>query len=297
MKIPFEEHSEKFGKVIAAMLKLAIFLGGACVVAYSLRIGRFPQGLTIGDSLLLVMAAICFGAVASLFVFSLVSLGIMLSPMVRFSFWITSKIIPKFGNAIKKSPYTLAPLSWFAAIGALFAVLIIAGLAQRDIMLAWILPLLSIALYFVYSVSVSSHKQLVELGRIVDSPVDTPSRTDYGTHQRIAKLKVSRLAGPTLIVTTSLFFGGATGEVLDASMRAAKIRIESPTVYIKQPYASLMPKALVSATVQAPTDYVAYKDVTVLFHGFGTVTVLAFRDGPRQRTLDIPNDHLVVERN
>jgi hypothetical protein len=297
MKIPFEEHSEKFGKVIAAMLKLAIFLGGACVVAYSLRIGRFPQGLTIGDSLLLVMAAICFGAVASLFVFSLVSLGIMLSPMVRFSFWITGKIIPKFANAIKKSPYTLAPLSWFAAVGALFAVLIIVGLAQRDIMLAWNLPLLSIALYFVYSVSVSSHKQLVELGRIVDSPVDTPLRTDYGTHQRIAKLKVSRLAGPTLIVTTSLFFGGATGEVLDASMRATKIRIESPTVYIKQPYASLMPKALISATVQAPTDYVAYKDVTVLFHGFGTVTVLAFRDGSRQRTLDIPNDHLVVERN
>jgi hypothetical protein len=149
MKIPCEEHSKKFGKVIAAMLKLAIFLGGACVVAYSLRIGRFSQGLTFGDSLLLVMAAICFGAVASLFVCNLVSLGIMLSP----------------------------------------------------------------------------------------------------------------------------------------------------TVHIKQPYASLMPKALVSATVQAPTDYVAYNDVTVLFHGFGTVTVLAFRDGPRQRTSDIPNDYLVVERH
>ncbi len=190
MKIPFEEHSEKFANVIAEMLKLAIFLGGACVVAYSLRIGRFPQGLTIGDSLLLVMAAICFGAVASLFVFSLVSLGIMLSPMVRFSFWITGKIIPKFANAIKKSPYMLAPLSWFAAIGALFAVLIIVRLAHRDIMLDWNLPLLSIALYFVYSVSVSSHKQLVELGsaRRVDARNENPYRVTDGLYQATLRI-------------------------------------------------------------------------------------------------------------
>jgi hypothetical protein len=112
----------------------------------------------------------------------------------------------------------------------------------------------------------------------------------------MAKLKEARRATPLFIVIVPLLLGGASGEVLDATMRAAKIRLESPIVYIKQPYSSLMPKALVASALQAPADHVPYKDVTVLFNGFGTITVLAFKDGKRRRTLDIPNEYIIVER-
>jgi hypothetical protein len=297
MKIPFENHFDTFGKVIGALLKCGIFVGSTCVVAYSLRIGRFPQGLTLGDSLLLLMAAICFGAVASIFIYSLVGLGITLSPLVRMTFWVASKLVPKFAKSIKDAPYTLAPLSWFAAFGALFAILIIFALAQRDVSSAWNLPLLSIALYFIYSVYASAGNQLVKLLAIVDSPVESTLKADYGTRDKISKLKTARWAAPLCIVAVSLFAGGATGEVLDASMRAAKIRIESPIIYVKQPYSSLMPKALVNAGLQAPTGYITYEGVSILFHGFGTVTVLAFEDGHRHRTLDIPNEYIIIERS
>ena len=296
MKFPFEEHFDTVGKLLGALIKFGIFVGGACVVAYSLRIGRFPQGLTVGDSLLLLMAAICFGAVVSIFISSLVGLGITLSPLVRSVFWIASKLSAKFATTVKNSPYALAPLSWFAALGALFAVMIIVLVAQRDLTVAWNLPLLSIALYFIYSVHVSAGSQLAELTKVVESRVETPLQADYSTRNRMAKLRQSRWAAPLFIVTVPLLFGGATGEVLDASMRAAKIRLESPLVYIKQPYSSLMPKALIAPTLQAPADYVAYEGVTVLFNGFGTVTVLAFKDGGRRRTLDIPNEYIIVER-
>ena len=279
------------------MLKSGIFVGGACVVAYSLRIGRFPQGLTLGDSLLLLMAAICFGAVASLFIFSLVSLGVTLSPLVRMALWFATKLRPKFAKTMIDAPYALAPLSWFAGLGALFAVLIIFALAQRDLSVAWNLPLLSIALYFIYSVYASAGSQLVVLSKIVESPVETSLRADYGTRDKISKLKVARWAAPLLIVSTPLVAGGVTGEVLDASMRAAKIRIESPVIYVKQPYSSLMPKALANAALPSPSGYVVYKGVRVLFHGFGTVTVLAFKEGQRHRTLDIPNEYIIVERS
>lgn len=192
------------------------------MVAYSLRIGRFPQGLTIGDSLLLLMAAICFGVVVSIFVSSLVGLGITLSPFVRSLFWIASKISPKFASTLQNSPYALAPPSWFAALGAMFAVIIIVGLAQRDLSLAWNLPMLSIALYFLYSVYASASSQLSDLRQVVESRVETPLQSDYSTITKLAKLKVSRWAAPLFIVTIPLLFGGATGEVLDASMRAAK---------------------------------------------------------------------------
>ena len=176
------------------------------------------------------------------------------------------------------------------------AVPIIAVVAQRDITLAWNLPLLSIFLYFMYSIYLSASSQLIELARIVESPVETSLRADYNTLHKISKLKVSRWAAPLSIVTVPLLLGGATGEVLDASMRAAKIRIESPIVYIKQPYSSLVPTTLVTPVLQAPDGYLVYKGVTVLFHGFGTVTVLTFDDGQRRRTLDIPNEYIIVER-
>lgn len=296
MKIPFEDHFDTLGKLLGALVKFGIFVGGACVVAYSLRIGRFPQGLTVGDSLLLVMAAICFGAVVSIFISSLVGLGITLSPLVRLVVWLASKYSPRFANTVKKSPYALAPFSWLAALGAMFAVIIIILLAQRDLSLAWNLPLLSIALYFMYSIYVSATGQLLELSRVVESRIETSMRSDYSTLNRMAKMKESRLAALLLIVTVPLLLGGATGEVLDASMRAAKIRLESPIVYIKQPYSSLMPQALIAPAVKAPPDYLVYKGVTVLFNGFGTVTVVAFKDGARPRTLDIPNDYIIVER-
>ena len=297
MKIPFEDHFDTFGKILGALLKFGIFVGGACVVAYSLRIGRFPQGLTIGDSLLLLMAAICFGAVVSLFISSLVGLGITLSPLVRIFFWCAGKLSPKFAKTLSNSTYALASLSWWAALGAAFAVLIIVQVAQRDLSLAWNLPMLSIFLYFMYSVYVSAGTQLVELTRVVNSRVETPQRSDYSVVRKMAQLKIARWAAPLSIVTVPLLVGGATGELLDASMRAAKIRLESPIVYIKQPYSSLMPKALISPALHPPADYVVFESVTVLFNGFGTVTVVAFQDGAKRRTLDIPNDYIIVERN
>nr|WP_315218814.1 hypothetical protein [uncultured Duganella sp.] len=231
-----------------------------------------------------------------MFILSLLGLGITLSPLVRLIFWIASKISPKFAETRGKALYALAPFSWFAGLGALFAVIIITALAQRELPLAWMLPLLSIFLYFMYSIYLSASSQLVELARVVQSPVDTRLQSDYSTRDKMAKLKVSRWVAPFFIIAVPLLMGGATGELLDASMRAAKIRLESPVVHIKEPYSSLMPKSLVASTIQAPADYVAYEGATVLFNGFGTLTVLSFQDGIKRRTLDVPNEYIIVER-
>lgn len=113
----------------------------------------------------------------------------------------------------------------------------------------------------------------------------------------MAKLKVARWGAPLFMLVIPLSVGGATGEILDASMRAAKIRLDSPITYIREPYSSLMPKALVAPVPATPAGYTRYKDVIVLFHGFGTMTVLSFKDGQHRRTLDIPNEHIIVERH
>lgn len=296
MKLPFEDHFDRFSAIFAALLKFGIFVGGACIVAYSLRIGRFPQGLSLGDSLLLVMAAICFGAVFSIFTLSLLGLGITLSPLVRATFWIAGKFSTKFAKTVEKSTYTLAPFSWLAALGGLFSAAIIFQLAQRDVSLYWNLPALSIFLYFMYSAFVSSSSQIVELAKVIESPVETSLRHDHRMLHRFSQMKMARWITPLSIVAITLLFSGASGEILDASMRAAKIRIESPTVYIKQPYSTLMPKTLTASGMPVPDGYQVYKHVTVLFNGFGTVTVLAFMDGQRRRTLDVPNEYVIIER-
>ena len=78
-----EQNLESVLKIVAVSSKFGVLVGGICVIAYSLRINYFPQDLSVGDGLLFIMAAACFGVIYAFFVGSLVSLGITVSPATR----------------------------------------------------------------------------------------------------------------------------------------------------------------------------------------------------------------------
>ncbi|WP_414893040.1 hypothetical protein, partial [Pseudomonas syringae] len=59
---------------------------------------------------------------------------------------------------------------------------------------------------------------------------------------------------------------------------------------------TLLPEQLHAADVQAPEGYKAFRDVTVLFQGFGTTTSIGFKDNDRSRQVALPNDSLIVEK-
>jgi hypothetical protein len=291
-----ESTVESLLKVTGAALKFSIALGSACVIIYALRVGHFPQGLTLGDGLLFLLAASCFGVVYAMFVGCLVSLGICLSIVTRPIFNFVFKCIQKKINPKKEMAYEIAPFHWGAVPFGLVAVVLIWAFGQRDIVAYWNLPLLSIALYIFYSIAKSAGAQYRSHERLLSSVIVTPEKDELQSSGKAGKQKSAYLVSITVVMLLPLILGGVSGLLMDGAMRMAQVRIEHAAVYVKAPYNALMPDALVVREAKAPEGYKAYAGVTVQFKGFGNTTVIAFKDGPLQRQLDVPNDQIIVEK-
>ncbi|WP_432217083.1 hypothetical protein ACREYJ_17310 [Pseudomonas kribbensis] len=291
-----ESTADSLLKLAGAALKFSIGLGSACVIIYALRVGHFPQGLTLGDGLLFLLAASCFGVVYAMFVGCLVSLGVCFGIVIRPAFNAVYEYVKKKAGSNKKMPYQLARFHWGAIPFALLALLLIWGFGRRDVMAYWSLPLLSVALYLFYSVVKDAGAQYRIHERLLNSLIETPEKDALQRSGDAGKAKNAYLVCLSAIMFTPLLMGGVSGQLMDGAMRMAQIRVDHPAVYVKAPFSSLMPDALVDKEVKAPEGYKAYNDVTVQFKGFGNTTVIAFADGKLQRQLDIPNDQIIVEK-
>lgn len=291
-----ESTAESLLKLTGAALKFSIALGSACVIIYALRVGHFPQGLTLGDGLLFLLAASCFGVVYAMFVGCLVSLGICLSIVTRPIFNFVFARIQKKVNPKKEMAYEMARFHWGAIPFALVAGVLIWAFGQHDNVAYWNLPVLSIALYVFYSIAKSAGAQYRRHERLLNSVIVTPEKDELQSSGEAGKKKSAYLVSITVVMLLPLVMGGVSGLLMDGAMRMAQVRIENAAVYVKAPYNALLPDALVVKEAKAPEGYKAYAGVTVQFKGFGNTTVIAFKDGELQRQLDIPNDQIIVEK-
>jgi hypothetical protein len=283
-----EKNIESVSKIATTASKFGILVGGVCVITYSLRINHFPQDLSVGDGLLFLMAAACFGMIYVFFTASLVSLGITLSPAIR-------AVFNLFHKRKAEPPHTLAPFQWSAVLFALFSVVIILELGSQDSTAYWNLPMLSVGLYLFYSVYVSSGNKIKKIETVKNTVLHTDEKQNVVQLGDPEKLRREQLFSLATILVLPLFISGVSGQLLDAAMRAAHVRVEKPVIYVKEPYSSLLPKALASKSQNSPKDYTAFGGTVVLFKGFGKTTVVSFPDGSAIRKLEIPNDQLIIE--
>jgi hypothetical protein len=280
-------------KVLTLASKLSILIGGICISAYSLEIGHFPQGLTIGDGLLFMLTAACFGIIYVFFVVCLVSLGMALSPVTKFFLGIHLWTY-KFRSAPKPVPvYEFAKFKWIYVIFAVFAVMFIVGLGRRDMNAYWNLPLLSIAMYFFYSTYLSSGDKM----RAIEASLQTIVQIDEARDSskgKIENLRKAQILSLVVLLLMPMFNGGVTGQLLDGAMRKASVRIENATIFVKEPYATLLPSAKRSTIQSLPNQYVKFEKIVILFRGLGNSTVLSLKDGTNEKKLEVPNDQLIV---
>lgn len=290
-----EKNIESVSKIAATASKFGILFGGICIITYSLRINHFPQDISVGDGLLFLMAAACFGVIYIFFTASLVSLGIALSPAIRAVFNVFFWGVNLFRKRKAEPAHTFAPFQWSAVLFALFSVFLILALGSQDSTAYWNLPMLSVGLYLFYSVYVSSGNKIKKIEAVKNTVLHTDEKENVVRLGDPEKLRRGQLFSLATILVLPLFFGGVSGQLLDAAMRAAHVRVEKPVIYVKEPYSSLLPKALTSKSQNAPKDYTAFDGTVVLFKGFGGTTVVSFPDGTATRKLEIPNDQLIIE--
>lgn len=290
-----EKNIESLSKIVTAASKFGVLVGGVCVVSYSLKIDHFPQDLSIGDGLLFLMTAACFGFVYVFFMVSLVALGISLSPATRLVVRQILWVINLFRKREIRQLYEFAPFEWLAVLFALFSIIIIFALGNRDPSMYWSLPLLSIGLYFFYSVYKSSDNKLKRIEAVENSVLHTAEKEEIlqlGIPEHLRKAQLFSIA---MILLVPLALGGLTGQLLDAAMRMAHVRVEKATIYVKEPYSSLITKSATAKNRNSPAGYTAFDKVIVLFKGFGKSTVISFQDGSTSRNLEIPSDQVIVE--
>ncbi|EZH79869.1 hypothetical protein AU05_14900 [Ectopseudomonas composti] len=290
----FESAADNLMKVAGAAIKLSIALGSACVILYSIRIGHFPQGLALGDGLLFLLTAGCFGFLYVFFTAGLVGLGSCLSPLTNQVLKLSSWLISKFRGKKIDPAYELEPFQWPAIPFAVMAALMIFALGGRDYSVSLKLLAVAVMLHIFYSVAIDANRKLRVAQRLQDSVIETPEKAQ--TALEASKHKNTYNIVCFLIMLLPLLIGGVSGQLVDSAMRLANVRIEYPVIYTKAPYDQLLPESLIARNLKVPEGYKAYEGISVRFRGFGSTTVVAFKDEGIERQLEIPNDQLIVEK-
>jgi hypothetical protein len=188
-----EKNFESVSKIATTASKFGILIGGTCVLGYSLKIDYFPQDLSVGDGLLFLMAAACFGVIYVFFTASLVALGITMSPVTRIVFKFIAWGMNLFHKRKTEPAHELAPFGWSASLLALFSVIIILILGSRDSAAYWNLPLLSVGLYLFYSIYRSSGNKIRKIERVKSSVLHTDEKENVAQLGSLDKLQKVQL--------------------------------------------------------------------------------------------------------
>lgn len=288
-----EKNFESISNIAKAASGIGIFFGGIIVLFYSIKIGHFPQDISLGDGLIFLLTATVFGLLYGLFVISLIALSITASPMIRPIFNGLAGLFKCSNENQTTQKIELVKFQGAAVLFAFVAIVYIAALGHNDPWNYLTLPLLSLTLYLLYSFYVHSGQQISKASENKSQHVSgSPEESEH--LKTLAKHKHEQLIIFILILTAPLLVGGILGQFVDGSMRAIKVRIENPIVYVKEPYASLIPQTLVAKSLKAPKDYSVFEKTTVLWTGYGKTTVISYLIGTKLKQLDIPNDQIII---
>jgi hypothetical protein len=104
-----------------------------------------------------------------------------------------------------------------------------------------------------------------------------------------------------LILIAPAFISGSFSFLLDAAMRLANIRIDSPSilVYVNNDYAELIPSEIARNEFSPKKpNYQAFSNVQVLFTGIGSSSYISYKSESEKTacSLAIPNDKLIIIR-
>ena len=250
-----KEDIKTISEIITITSKFSAFGGGVCIFIYLFKIKYLPLDLSIGDALLFIMVAACFGIIYTVYTASLFSLGLVLSPLVRLIFKYIAQLINRKHNI--QPIHTLAPLNTsnflFTPL-ALSGVYLVFMFGRKNLWTGLVLLLLSIALYIFYSISLSSKNKIQE--------IKTLENKNISDQNDLQKFKNSQKRSLLLFLFFPLLFSpllrDVSDKLLNTTMRLAHIRIEKPIIYIKEPYSDLLPKSLIKNDFNNLKDYTSF---------------------------------------
>lgn len=275
-----EKQLELVTKLLSLAAKTGLLIGGLSIVSYLLINGHFPQGVSIGDSLLFSVAAFCFGVVCLYFSVSVTAAGLLLSPLFIPPLKLFSWIKGRFSPDKPTLEFRWQKFSLFSVFFGLFGVATIYFIARKAPIEHLALIVLPIFQYVVYSAFSEQNRK-----------IRTAQQSGLEAVE-MKPLKKTRAIMAAVLVLTPILMGGVTSDLLQAAMSVAQIRIEKATILVKQPFANLLPEPKDSPL----PDYKTFQQATVIFRGIGNSTLIEMRTAQTAIRLEIPNDSIIIER-
>lgn len=290
----WQKYLKRAPEFIGVISKIGLLAGGACIVIYSLTIGHYPKELSLGDGLLFLITAFVAGGFALIFIGSLLCLGIVLSPITRGIFNTIAFLNNKFSKKKLNMQYSLMSFDWLALIGSAYSIIIMGLLAQKNAQVLFTFPLLSILVYIFASLFLSGGKKIREIQcqKIEFLP---NNNINQPKEKKLHQLRQMQRVSAFSILILPLLLGGVTPQLLQGTMRMIHIRTESATVFVAEPYATILANPLATELPNESKIWKRFDSVTILSSGYGKFTVISKGSGEGTIKLEVPNEKIVVK--
>ncbi|WP_416775890.1 hypothetical protein ACNFJN_12020 [Xenorhabdus budapestensis] len=281
-------------KILSLAFKLGVTLGGAVLLFYCWKIGYFPQEVSVGDGLLLILLAVAFGGVYLFFVVCLTSLGILLRPVwhgLQSLFLLLLRGYEKAtGKSTKYTPFIIEKGGIELFIFAIFGLFFIWGYSLSDVRVLATLVLCVWGCALLWSLYQQSSREIDQLEQKEIITDDDSNRLKHLGNWQLLTL------GAILVIP--LLIGGVSGKLLDGSMSLANVRTNAAVVHIKEPYVKYATEyGLKGKESNFGSEYAKFENVSISFNGFGKNVVIEAIGSDGTVPLVIPADHVhIIQR-
>ncbi|HEY2454480.1 MAG TPA: hypothetical protein VGI71_18065 [Scandinavium sp.] len=287
----FEDRIDTVNNVLSLFVKVGVAFGGAVFLLYCLRIGYFPQDVSISDGLLFLLLAVVFGVLYLLFLVCLTSLGLALRPAwcgIYKCIFIALRGYNKVtGKSIALPSFSLDKLRVEFYFFALLGVWFIVGFSFTDIYALITLPLCTWGCALMWTAFQNNRRKIMEL--------DDKLYVKLTDNLKLKSIEHQQSFIIIMVLILPLLISGVTGKLLDGAMRLANIRNDAATVHVKDPYANYISAyGLKGEKSSFGPDFAKFDGIPVLFSGFGKNVVIELTSPAGAVSFAIPSDSIYL---
>lgn len=275
-----------------------LLVGGVCLLLYSHHIGRFPEGIGLGEGLAFYLMCAGFLVVYGLYAVLCIAGGaVVLIWPIRFAQRRLRMLDEKRQVHFRwfvRTDFSVVTSPPFVAVAVLSLALHFGYIYYRpsDSLNGWLflaVPLVQ-AVGFLLFLVLSRRYEHVMSGLVTDEDMHTPassSREELVIARRV--FVVWLIVAPMLIAPEKLF-------LVNAAFRLAQLRKDNATVHVKAPWsARLEQSALVGRKSFLGGDHVCFDNINVLLRSVGENVVIELPTKQKPTPLAIPREFIYVE--
>ena len=285
--------------LLGSVAKYGTFLvGGTCLLLYSKEIGRFPEGVGLGEGLAFYL--VCAGFLVAYGIYTLFCLAggaIVLVWPVRYLQQRIKKRDKDFQERhrwLVRTDFSvvLDPMFLFIGIVSLALHVVYAYLQPPGVWYGWLfllVPMVQATGFFLFLV-ISRRYRHVESGLITDEDLHAPGvsrRDDLIVARRV--LLVWLILAPMIVMPDRLF-------LVKTAFQLAQLRKDNATVHVKAPWTKRLEQpAFIGAESFLGDEHRRFERVNVLLRSVGDSVVIELPSASKRASLAIPKEAVYVE--